>query len=187
MGPTPVAMIGLLLILASGLGRHADGADSSLHAAVRQPTVGLGAAQADPEVVTFKLGFNLHIANRSTRPVGLPLGLPGSTEYVRVTIVGIDSQGSDAAWAHLLQATFIDNGALSYQPCTLLRPGSEGNVRDVRTGFLLLKKQLVGLGKEQTIRLRLMVTCRQPGGRIAAQEVTSDAFRVRLTGLRGAD
>jgi len=185
MGPTRVAMIGLVLALALGLSRHADGADSSLHAVVRQSTVGLGTPQGDPAAVTLKLGFDLHITNGSRRPLGLPLGRPGRAESIRVTIVGIDSQGPNATWAHLLQATFIDNGTLSYQPCTVLQPGSEGDVLDVRTGFLLLKKQLVGLGEEPTIRLSVMVTCRQPGGRIAAQEATSDAFRVRLPILEG--
>lgn len=149
-------------------GFHADPADTGVRAELRQLALRLSTAVDDPEAVTFNLNFDLHLANGSRRAFGLPAPRSGEADSSRATIFGVDSKGPDGAWAHVLQATMIDNGALSYEPCALLRPGSEGDIRDVKTG------------EDPNIRLHVMIACRQPGGRVLSQAVTTDEFRIDL-------
>jgi hypothetical protein len=176
------AAIRLLFAAAFTHGFRADSADPGVRAEVRRAVLGPGAHQDDPDVAAFSLGFDLHLTNGSRKPVDLPMSRPGDGDgnSERVAILGVDSEGPDGVWVHLLQGSWYDNGTLTYEPCALLRPGMEGDIRGVKDGFVLLKKQLRGLGEEPTVRLQVTVFCRQPNGRLSAQDVTTDAFKVRL-------
>jgi hypothetical protein len=180
MGSVRIAAVGLLA-LGFARGFRADPADTGVRAELRQLALRLATAVDDPEAITFNLSFDLHLANGSRKAFRLPTPRSGDADSARVTIFGVDAKAPDGAWVHILQATLIDNGALSYEPCALLRPGSEGDIRDVKTGFLLLKKQLRGLGEDPNIRLHIIIACRQAGGRVLSQAVTTDEFRIHVS------
>lgn len=180
MGWVRTAAVCFLFAIALARGFRAASVDSGVRAEARRVALSPGAPQDDPEVAAFRLSFDLHVANGSERPIRLPASGSGKANSVRAAVLGVDSEGPGGNWVHLLQASWYDNGTLSYEPCASLPPGGAGDVRGVKDGFVLLKKQLAGLGEEPTLRLRVMIFCRQPGGRVSAQEVATEGFQVRL-------
>jgi hypothetical protein len=180
MSRTRAAATRFLLLVALLHPLQAFGADAGVRAEVRRVVLTRGEAQADPEVVTFRVDLDLHLTNGQRRAFGLPMSRVVGANSEKVTILGVDSKQPDKSWLSLLKASWYDNGTLSYEPCTMLRPGSEGDLQNMKSGFLLLKKQLPGLGDEPTLRLQLMIFCRQPSGKVFAQDLMTEPFTVRL-------
>jgi len=184
MGRMRLASLGMILAI-FGRGFRADGADPGVRGEVRHLTLQLRTVPENTDLVALDLRFDLHIANGSRRPIGLPAAGDGQVGSEGVTILGVESQAKDGGWTSLLQGTFIDNGTSKYEPCISLRPGSEGDVGSVKTWLPVLKKQLAALGEEPTIRLHVTLTCRQPRGGVRLQDVRTDAISMRLPSLEG--
>jgi hypothetical protein len=173
----------LILAVAFAAGTRAVGEDSSVRAEVRQVALTRGAPRGDL-LAALELSFDLHISNGTRRPLRIPETRARSAGSERAAVLGVDSKLPDLSWVNLLRTTWVGNGNERYEACVLLPPGSEGDVSGIRSGFLLLKEQLRSLGDEPTLRLQIMLSCKQPGGRVLTEGVTTEEFRVRLVADR---
>jgi hypothetical protein len=54
---------------------------------------------------------------------------------------------------------------------------------DIDIGFVLLKKQLIGLEERSKIQLDVMLVCKQMDGRLVTEGVTGGTFQVQLGNL----
>lgn len=176
--------VSVFLFLAFVRGFRGSDADPTVRAEVRDAVLALDPAQDDHELAAFRLNFDLHLRNASGRSVSIPGARAASSSTVRAAILGVDSKAPNGAWVHLLQSSWYDNGSLNYEPCTELRPGAEGDVAGVHSGFTLLKKQLIGLSEEHTLRLHVIFFCRKTNGKVFAQETTTEEFRVHVPDQR---
>ncbi len=104
----------------------------------------------------------------------------GSEATVGIVVLGVQSKGSEGTWRYVVQSTWVDPGNLKYEPCNSIRPGQGAEITSVASGIVLFKKQLADLGQEATLRFNLAIFCQQRDGKVLAQEVTTDAFLLRL-------
>lgn len=176
--------VSVFLFLALVRGFRGSDADPSVRAEVRDAVLALDPAQDDHELASFRLNFDLHLTNASGRSLSVPGARPSSSSTVRAAILGVDSKAPDGAWVHLLQSSWYDNGSLNYEACAVLPSGAQGDIAGVHSGFTLLKKQLTGLSKENTLRLHVMFFCRKANGKVSAQATTTEEFRVRVPDQR---
>jgi hypothetical protein len=93
---------------------------------------------------------------------------------------GLQSKQPDGTWTYLVRSSWYDTGTMKYETCTSLSSEGTAEIGNVASGLLLLKKQLAGLGGEPTVRLNLMIFCRQLDGKVLTTSVTTDAFGLRL-------
>jgi hypothetical protein len=156
------------------------GSDQTIRAEV-QHALATPYSTEDPEVAAFRLKFDLRLTNRSAKLVDLPTSETRDGETTRIAVLGVQSKQPDGTWTYLVRSSWYDTGTMKYETCT--SPSSEGTaeIGNVASGLLLLKKQLAGLGGEPTVRLNLMIFCRQLDGKVLTTSVTTDAFGIRLT------
>ena len=134
----------------------------------------------DPEVAAFTLKFDVRLTSRSTTPVVLPILKTNEGETTRVSVLGAQSKQPEGTWTYLLRSSWYDTGTLKYESCISLSSTRTAEIKNVASGFVLLKKQLAGLGSEPTVRLNLWFFCQQPDGTVLIKSATTDAFVLRL-------
>jgi hypothetical protein len=134
----------------------------------------------DPEVAGYQLKLDLRLTNRSAKLVSLPhpKTLGGETEWI--SVLGMESKKPDGTWTYLFHSSWYGARTTKYEPCTSLSPGRTTEIENVASGFVLLKTQLAGLGGEPTVRLNVMMFCRQPDGKVPTTSVTTNEFVLRL-------
>jgi hypothetical protein len=137
----------------------------------------------DPDVAAFNLKFDVRLGNGSGGQVNIPRAETGDGGTTRVAVLGVQAKQRDGSWAQVVQSSWSDTGTIKYEPCTLLPPGRVAEFANLPSGLLLLKRQLAGLGNEPTVRLNLMIFCRQPDGKVVTKTVTTGGFDLRLPAL----
>lgn len=154
-------------------------ADQPVHADVKD-AVATPDQTGDPDAPGFKVRFGLRLTNRSGEQLELPTSGTGNNGVTRIELVGMDAKRPDGRWAPLLRSSWYDTGTIKYEPCGPLPPGGVAEFTDLASGFLLLKRQLAGLGKEPTVRFNLMMFCRRPDGKVVTKTVTTEGFALHL-------
>ena len=134
----------------------------------------------DPDVAAFNLELDIRLANRSATGVDIPKPKVGDAETTRIVVLGVDSKQENGPWTSLIQSSWYDVGNSKYDMCTRLPEGEAKEFKNVKSGLLLLRTQLRGLGQEPTIRLDLMVICRKQDGKVISERTTTEAFGLRL-------
>lgn len=134
----------------------------------------------DPDVAAFRLSFDLLLTNRSDKDIDLPTSDLGNSEATRLTVLGVQSKQPGGAWTYLSQSSWYDTGGIRYLPCRPLPPGETRQIGNAVSGLLVLRNQLAKLGGEPTVRLNLLLFCRQPDGRVSTTSATTEAFGLRL-------
>jgi hypothetical protein len=134
----------------------------------------------DPDVAGFKLRFGLRLTNRSGEPLELPKSGPGDGGTTRIAVLGLEAKRPDGSWAHVFQSSWYDTGTIKYESCGPLPPGGVAEFADLASGFILLNRQLAGLGNEPMVRFNLMIFCHEPDGKVVTKAVTTEGFTLRL-------
>jgi hypothetical protein len=172
-----VSRLSLAAALASVL--PALGSDQTIRAEV-QHALATPYSTDDLEIAAFKLKFDVRLTNRSAKLVSLPDPKTGDGETMRIAVLGVQSKQPDGRWTYLVQSSWYDTGTLKYESCTSLSSEGIAEIGNVASGLTLMKKQLAGLGGQSTLRLNVMIFCRQPDGKVLATSVATDAFDLRL-------
>jgi hypothetical protein len=133
----------------------------------------------DPAVASFKLSLRIRLTNGSPRILFAP-SLDADDKVTQIAILGAELLQTDGQWKRLFSASWYDSGQIRYAPCSPLVPGRKIDLFNVDGGFVLLRKQLVGLSERSTIRVNIMTFCRQPDGKLLTKEVTSEGFEAQL-------
>lgn len=135
----------------------------------------------DPEVVIINLDLDLRLTNRSMKAAEVPKRQVNGSEATAIAVLGVESKQVDGNWTTLVRSSWYDAGTNKYESCRSLSPGEALEFRNVPGEFVLLRRQFAGLANDPTVRLRLMVVCRNSDGKVLTAEVITDAFRLRLS------
>jgi len=135
----------------------------------------------DPDLAGFKLKLEVRLTNRSEVPLDLPKTGREIGGTTRVAVLNVEVKRPDGGWAYVVQSSWYDTGSIKYESCGSLPPGGVGEFSDLPSGFVILKRQLAGLGSGATVRFGLMILCREPGGKVVTKAVTTDGVELRLT------
>jgi len=157
----------------------ATGADEVLRAEV-QHALATPDSSEDPDVAIYKLQFDLRLTNRSAKPINIPRLETHGNDTTRFEVLDVQSKRPGEDWTNVIQSSWYGLGTEKYDPCTLLSPAATAEIEGVASGLILLTKQLTSLGSEPTIRLHLMIFCRQPDGKVITTAVPTEAFSLRL-------
>lgn len=169
----------MLFVATLSRGSRADD-ETSIRGEVHRAALAVGTPSGDPAAPSFSLAFDLHLFNTGTKSIWIPRPHPGSSAATRTAILGVFAKGRDGRWVRLLRGSWYGSGKETYEPCVAVKPGGEGDIYGVKDGFVILGKQLAGLGQEPVLRLEISVFCESPRGTVATQELTTEAFPVRL-------
>lgn len=172
----------MMLAALSGVGRGSS-SDQPIRAEI-QHVLAIPDRADDPDVAAFKLEIDVRLTNRSGGPVSLPKSESGDAAATRIAVLGVQTKQRDGRWAHLVQSSWYDAGTLKYESCRTLPPGGVAEFANLPSGLMLLKSQLAGLGNEPTVRIDLLIFCRQPDGKVVTTRALSDGFELRLPKAR---
>lgn len=136
----------------------------------------------DPELIAYDFRFDLRLSvvGKSESAVWVPLGANRDKVENRAVIVSVQTRQGEH-WRNLVQSTLIDISDHQYSPCGRVDVGKPVVVPNVRGGLMILRRQLIELGPEPTVRFRLLTQCRNSTGEVVATETATEPFPLRLS------
>lgn len=137
-------------------------------------------AVGDPDVLGIKLEFAIRVTNVSTKAIELPKGRSRDRHRDQVSILGVEARRPDGSWAYVFRGSWYDAGNLDYSSCQVLHPGRSLEIHNLAGGFALPVTQLNSMGQVPTVRLYLMLFCRQADGHAASKVARTEELELLL-------
>jgi hypothetical protein len=126
-------------------------------------------------------GLNLVFDARLTNQGDAPVEIPDRAETGGVAGIfqnGVESQQSDESWRTVEHGgDLLWKGDTVFPRCKSLNPKETLDVKGVSGPFVVFKSNLDGLsGTRATIRLYLVLPCKQRDGKLVLQTVKTNPF-----------
>lgn len=155
-----------------------------LRVEVERPRLVADKAQ-NPILAGLNLVFDTRFTNQGDVPVEIPDHV-WAEDVAGISIHGVDSQQSDGSWRSVERGgDLMWKGDTVFPRCKLLNPKETLDVKGVSGPFVVFKSNLDGLsGTRATIRLRLLLPCKQRDGNLAVKTVRTDPFVLSIPPLR---
>lgn len=134
-----------------------------------------------PNLAGFKLSFDARFTNLSKTPVDIPDLDELRGGVVGITLNGVESQQSDGSWRFVVPGgTLLWKGDTVFADCKSLRPNETAEMKGVSDQLAIYKSNLGGLGPKATLRLTLVLSCKQQD---ALKTVKTNPFVLSIPSL----
>jgi hypothetical protein len=129
--------------------------------------------------------FDARFTNQSKTPVDIPDLDASRGGVVGIELHGVESQQNDGSWR-----VVVPGGMLGWKidtvfaDCKSLGPNETAEVKRVSRPFVVFKSNLKGLeGPRATLRLYLVLPCKQRDGKVISKTVRTDPFVLSIPPL----
>jgi hypothetical protein len=170
-----------LIFVAAVIPTASEATDDTLKAKAEQPRV---VADETADILgRLKLVFDARFTNLGDAPVEIPdrisiRGVAGISEN------GVDSQQSDGSWRTVNNGGDVMwIGDIVFPLCKSLNPKETLVVKGVWGPLVDSESNLLSLSPRPTIRLYLVLPCKQRDGKVTSKTVRTDPFVVSIPPL----
>jgi hypothetical protein len=176
-----LAVCGLFILASTSTSFGA--ADDALKVDVERPRLVSYQVQSPTINAGLELTFDARFTNHGDAPVEIPDGASAG-RVAGITQHGLESRLSDGSWRLVEDGgNLMWRGDTIFPMCKSLRPKETLDVRGLSGVFVVFKSNLVGLGTSPTIRLHLVLPCKQRDGKLALNTVKTDPFVLSIPPL----
>ena len=158
--------------------------DDALKVEVERPRLVADKAEY-PILAGINLVFDARFTNEADTPVEIPDRADSAGGVVGIFENGVKSQQSDGSWrTEFSGGDLLWKGSTVFPDCKLLGPKETLNVKGVSGPLADSKSNLLRLGTKATIRLSLVLPCKQRDGNVVAKTVQTVPFVLSIPPLQ---
>jgi len=175
-------VVGSLCFLAVLVSTVSAATDDAIRVEVERPRL-FPDTVLDPSA-RLNLAFDARFTNQGDAPLEIPdraatARVPGISKH------GVEAQQSDGSWRTVEGGgDLMWKGDTVFPRCKLLNPKESLEAKGVSGPFVVFKSNLGGLwGTTATIRLHLLLTCKQRDGKLMSKIVKTNPFVLAIPPL----
>ena len=169
-------MLSVRILFAGALIACASAANNSVQVTVERPRLVVDRT-GPPNLAGFTLVFDARFASQSDTPVEMPDRDGASVQTAGITQNGVESQQSDGSWRSLVNGgTLLWKGDTVFPDRKSLGAKETLELKGVSSRLVIYKSQLAELGVEPTLRLTLILSCKQRDGNVAVKSFVTSPF-----------
>ena len=141
--------------------------------------------ETNESFIFFKIRFDLEVKNQSDKLISVPARSGDSDNVVTGFVLAVQRQMEDGSWKYLSQAPYYGSSETKYADCSSLRPGQTTEINSLIHVLPLAQMRARELGSEPTLRVDVMIFCKESDGTIVNVTTRSAPFSSRLPTFRG--
>jgi len=135
-----------------------------------------------PELLAFKLTYDAQFTNQSEVPVYIPDPNKGPDGAFRIAFYSLRFQQADGAWRYVVDPGMLAwKGDTQFAPCRSLGPKETLEIKNLQDPFSIREKQLTAMGSKPTVRIALVLVCRQQDGVLVSTTLETDPFVLSMS------
>jgi hypothetical protein len=151
--------------------------DDAIRVEVERPRLVVDTTTQSPYLTGSRLSFDARFTNSGDAPVEIP-DRAATGRVAGIGQHGVESKQSDGSWKLVEDGgNLMWRGDTIFPTCKSLNPKETIEVKGVSGPFVVFKSNLKGLaGATATLRLDLVLPCKQRDGKLTLNSVKSDPF-----------
>ena len=178
-------MIGRGLFIAALIFTLSAATDDAVKVEVERPQLVVdNTVTQSPNLAGVKLSFDARFTNQADAPIEIP-DRAWAGDVAGISIHGVESQQSDGSWKVVVPGGMLAwKGDTVFPKCKLINPKETLDVKVMIGPFVVFKSNLDGLsGTRATIRMYLLLPCKQRDGKQVLKTVRTDPFVLSIPTL----
>ena len=173
-----------LFFMAAPIPSVSGAPDDAVRVEVEQPQLVVdNSPSQSPYLTGYKLAFDARFTNQGNALVEIP-GSAATGGVAGISQNGVESQQSDGSWRTVENGgDLMWKGDTIFPMCKSLSPKAILAVKGLSGPFVVFKSNLRGLGPTATIRLYLVLPCKQQDGKVISKTVRTAPFVLSIPPL----